>query len=235
MNHPPEKNRITALRRAEAWLRARGTPRFHMLLIVSATGAFGILFSFLMLKAGVSAMCLRYPLAVGLAYLVFLALLRLWLSCQMTDASPVTTHDDYGVTDALLNIPDVGTGIGRGGTSSDGSAGDAIAALDLDELFFVVIAVVAICAGLLVCLYLVWTGPALLAEVLVDGLVMSRVYKTMKVAGQPYWMSGVLRRTWLPATLVAMFFAVAGFAMQKVSPDAKSIGPVVAHVIGKVL
>ena len=52
--------------------------------------------------------------------------------------------------------------------------------------------------------YLVWTGPALLAEGLVDGLVMSRVYKTMKVAGQPYWMSGVLRRTWLPATLVAV-------------------------------
>ena len=192
-------------------------------------------FSFLMLKLGLSAMCLRYPLAVGLSYLVFLGLLRLWLGCQTTDASPASTDDDFGVTDALLNMPDFGDGNICIGTSSDGSAGDAIGALELDELLFVVVAVVSIGAGLLVCLYLVWTGPALLAEVLVDGLLMARVYTTMKGAGQSYWMSGALRRTWFPAILVAVFFAVAGFAMQKVCPDAKSIGSVIAHVIGREL
>ena len=62
---------------------------------------------------------------------------------------------------------------------------------------------------------------------------MSRVYKRMRVAGQSHWVSGVLRRTWLPVLLLAVSFAVAGFAMQKIAPEAKSIGAVVAHGMGK--
>jgi hypothetical protein len=127
-----------------------------MLMIVFATGAFGFLFSFLLLKAGVSAMWFRYPLAVG--YI-----------------------------------------------------------------------------GVAACLYVVWTGPGLLAEVLVDGVLMSRIYRRMRIAGQTYWMTGALRRTWIPACLIALFLAIAGFAMQKIDPDAKSIGPVIEHVSGRAL
>jgi hypothetical protein len=206
-----------------------------MLLIVTATGVCGFLFSFFLLKAGVSSMALRYPLAVGLAYLVFLTLLRLWLHCQTTGTDPVTNSDDFSVVDDVLDMPDIESIPDHGAVPTDGSAADALGALDPDELFFVVLALAAICAGLLVCLYVVWTGPALLAEVLVDGLVMSRVYRRMKLAGQAYSMSGALRRTWLPVLFVAVFFAVAGFAMQKIDPDAKSIGPVLAHVLGKEL
>ena len=126
-------------------------------------------------------------------------------------------------------------GGGGGGSTGDDVAGHALGALDLDELIFVAIAVVSIFAGVVVCLYVVWTGPALLAEVLVDGMVMSGIYRKMKVVDPSYWISGVLRRTWLPVLLVAGFFAAAGFAMQKIDADAKSIGPVVAHVMGKVL
>lgn len=232
MKDNPERARREVLRQVEGWLRKRGSPRLHMLLIVSATGALGFLSSFLMLKAGVSTMALRYPLAVGLSYLAFLALLRLWLGLHMTAAPADAGGDGYGLADAVLDMPSIGPVDIGGGFSGDVSPGDAIGALDLDELFFVVVAVAAIGAGLLVCLYLVWAGPTLLAEVLVDGIVMSRIYRRMKIAGETYWMSGVLRRTWLPAISVAIFLAVAGFAMQKIAPDAKSIGPVAAHVIG---
>jgi hypothetical protein len=203
-----------------------------MLLIVIVTGAFGFLFSFFLLHAGVIAMTLRYPLAVGFAYLVFLALLRLWLKYQVTADSSGTSHGGYDVLDATQCLPDVVTGYDGGSASGPGSTGDALGAFDLDELVFVVIAVAAIFAGFLVCLYVVWTGPALLAEVLVDGLVMSRIYKRLKVTGPAYWLPGVLRRTWLPVVLVALFLAVAGFAMQTIAPSAKSIGPVIGHVLG---
>ena len=223
MNNDDTKARTQILKRAEKWLRMRSSPRFHMFLIVSVTGIFGFLFSCAMQQFGISSMCLRYLLAVGLSYLVFLGLLKLWLysnchTIDITDAVPDIT--DFRVSN--INIP-----------SGDGVLGDALGALDLDDLFLVIIALVVICAGLLVCLYVVWTGPALLAEVMVDGFVMARVYKKMKSSGQAYWISGALRRTWLPAVLVAVFFAIAGFAMQKLVPDAKTIGHVIEHIIKK--
>ena len=67
MNFDPVRTRHTALRRAEDWLHARGSPRFHMLLIVIVTGAFGFLFSFFLLHAGVIAMSL---LGLGMYYVV---------------------------------------------------------------------------------------------------------------------------------------------------------------------
>ena len=202
-----------------------------MLLIVSATGAFGFLFSFLMLKVGVSAMWLRYPLAVGFSYFMFLSLLRMWLSLQVSWAS---AHTHYDAVDGFLDVGHFVPDSVFDGASGGGPAGDAVGALDFDEWIFVAVAVAALCVGFLVCVYLVWAGPSLLAEVLVDGFVMSRVYKRMKVTGKAYWVSGALRRTWIAAVLVAVFFGVAGFAMQKIVPGAHSIGPVVERVMDRV-
>lgn len=204
-----------------------------MLLIVCATGAAAFLFSFLLLKAGLTIMYARYPLAIGLAYLVFLVLLRLWLNYE----SSATAADAFDVGDGFTQIPDaVASSLERGADSGGATAGDAAAgAFDLDELLFVIIAVAALAAGLLVCLYVVWSAPALLAEVLVDGVVMSRIYKKLKVGGQSYWVFGALRRTWIPAVLVALFFALAGFAMQRIEPNARSIGQVISYVTGKLL
>ncbi len=235
MTDDVEKVKQKVLRRAEDWLRARCSPRSHMLLIVSATGAFGFLFSFLMFKMGISAMWLRYPLAAGLSYLVFLGLLRLWLGYQMSQVSPGGPGDHYSTGDAILDVADISTNLDATGMSGDGAVDHALGVFDLDEVIFVVIAVVALLSGIVVCLYVVWTGPALLAEVLVDGLVMSGIYRRMKVTDQSDWVSGTLRRTWIPAILVAISFAVAGFAMQKIAPNAHSIGQVVKHVAGKVL
>lgn len=70
-----------------------------MLLILWGTGMAGFLLSFLLLRAGLSAMWLRYPLAVGLAYGVFLALLRVWLSYQESRQAPsasVSPRPEFG-------------------------------------------------------------------------------------------------------------------------------------------
>jgi hypothetical protein len=77
---------------------------------------------------------------------------------------------------------------------------------------------------------LIWTAPALLAEVAVDGIIMARIYKKLKVKDEQYWLTGAIRRTWIPALLIALFFSVAGFAMQKAVPGAKSVGPVIQHI-----
>lgn len=57
----------------------RASPRAHMLLLVSVTAVTGFATSYLLLHAGLTAMALRYPIAVGVGYLAFLGLVRLWL------------------------------------------------------------------------------------------------------------------------------------------------------------
>jgi len=68
---------------------------------------------------------------------------------------------------------------------------------------------------------------------MVDGLVMSRIFQRMKLRGESYWASGALKRTWLPALLAALFFAIAGFALQRIVPTADSIGPVIQSLISR--
>jgi hypothetical protein len=82
-------------------LNRDGYPRLQMSLLVALTGGAGLLASFLLLhSAGVGAMHLRYPAAVGCAYLAFLFLLWLWLRSKA---------DDY--LDGSIDIPDLsGTG-----------------------------------------------------------------------------------------------------------------------------
>jgi hypothetical protein len=64
-----------------------------MCLLVSLTGAAGFVTSYLLLRAGLIDMWVRYLASIGVAYLVFLVLLWLWLR---------TRADEY------VYVPDVG-------------------------------------------------------------------------------------------------------------------------------
>lgn len=110
-----------------------------------------------------------------------------------------------------------------GNASSVGGAG---LDLDLDELWFLVLALIAICGALIASLYVVFIAPALLAEILVDGLLVTTLYKRMKNVEQRNWLRSALAKTWLPLTFVVLFFIVAGYFLQKAAPDAHSIGGV---------
>lgn len=96
-----------------ARLDADGYPRLQMSLLVALTGLAGLLASFLMLHAGVDAMGIRYPLATGVAYGVFLALLWLWLR---------TRAEDW--VDGSLDVPDFTSGGSGGGGTTPGTGVD---------------------------------------------------------------------------------------------------------------
>lgn len=59
---------------------------------------------------------------------------------------------------------------------------------------------------------------------------MAGLYKRVKQIEPRHWMRAALRQTLLPAILVALFFTVAGYALQKAVPDAYSIGDVWNYV-----
>lgn len=220
--------RLRAIRRAEQWLRHRDLPRLQMSLIIGLTGLAGLLFSFLLLRSGLDAMWIRYPAAVGLAYGVFLLLLRIWIWFQAR--RPADDLNPWDLADALSSLDTIEPTT-RGSVHADTSgSGDWLEALNLDDAVFVLVALAALLAGALVCFFVIWSAPALLAEMLVDGVVMAGVYHKLKATDRRSWLTGALRRTWLQAGTVALFFGVAGFALQQVVPEARSIGPVIQNL-----
>ena len=270
--------RSRAVGRAERLLLRRAWPRAQMTLILLATGCAGFLVSFALLRAGLTLMWVRYPLAILCAYAVFLLLLRLWLAAQtrrrkdsydplsdLVDVDPsvvdLSAVDLSGVVGRSGATPDIGfggagdfAGGGAGGAvdaasgpasflSSGGSGGGTAGGgrssfldsinlnIDLDfddEGCGVVLALIAlalaILAGLVVSFYVVWAAPALLAEILVDGLLVAGLYRRVKNAERRHWLRAAVRRTILPVLLTALSFTAAGYAMQRAVPEARSVG-----------
>lgn len=96
-------------------------PRTQMLFLVMLTGLAGLLPSYGLLLAGVGSMAIRYPLALGGAYLVFLLLLWMWLRTKADDyLDPVLDGAHPISPDGCVSI-DNGF-IGGGGQSGGGGA-----------------------------------------------------------------------------------------------------------------
>jgi hypothetical protein len=267
---PPAARRVERVQRL---LLRRGRPRVQMSLILAATGAAGFLASFLMLHLGVSAMWLRYALAVLLAYGVFLLLLRIWLYLHSreskgdlsdyvldlvpTDLGRATSAPDAtaatfggggdfggagaggswdgGVSAGVQNVApscDVGGAtVSGGGGSGGGSGSGLLSGLDIFDAdskgcVFFLLAVALIVAGTLAALYVVYAAPLLLAEILVEGVLLSGLYRGMERARRAGgdWLGAAVRRTWLPVLLTLVTFAAAGYFLQRAAPRARSIG-----------
>ena len=217
-------------------------PRVQMSLIVGLTGAAGLLFSFIMLELGVTSMALRYPLALLMAYGVFLVLLWLWLRTRAEDYVDIPDFSGSGSSgsgDCSPVFEGGGGHFGGGGASGsfDGPAGsdasplsDAIGAVgDTDELAIPLIAVAFTLGLALASLYVVYLAPMLFAELLVDGALTYALYRRIKAADSPHWVESAVRRTALPFALTAVFVSVTGAAMEAWAPGAQSIGEVMQH------
>jgi hypothetical protein len=232
-------------------------PRLHASLILLLTGLAGFLASFVLLRLGIDAMWLRYPVAILFAYGVFLILLRVWLS--------LSRPRDFGldIVDTTVEVvsevsadPGFGggadfAGAGAGGvwqesvssvtstrsvstiasTNSSGSGGSIFNFdIDLDDAWIIIPVVLLLAAGVIAALYVVYIAPALLAEILLDGVLMAGLYKRVKSIEHQHWLRSAFRQTVVPAIVVVVFFTVAGLAMQMAAPDARSIGEFWEHV-----
>jgi hypothetical protein len=191
-----------------------------MTLIVTATGLAGFLASFFMLHLGLERMWLKYPLAVALAYAVFLVLLKLWIIYQersvAEDLLDLCPHELSGnkSRDHLVS------------GDSGGSSGwcDIASGLDADEWIVLLVFLLALLTALLASIFIVYSAPALLGEVFLDAVLVAALRKKMIRITEQHWSWGVMRRTVLPFLMIVLVFGLAGATMQHIKPEARSIG-----------
>jgi hypothetical protein len=226
-----DKQRARAIERFKALLPRRGNPYGHMTLILLATGCAGFLSSRLLHTAGLTSMGVRYPIAVGLAYLVFLCLVGVWVSYQRRashkprgdtayiDTGPYYCGDPFPTSGAARSpghVAATGQKKGSGGGDWGGADGEGAAVL------VVILVVIAVLAALTASIYVVIEAPVLFAEVLVDaGLMAGMSHKLRR--SQDHWTAGVIRRTWLPAAALALCFSLVGFGLEHLVPKATTL------------
>lgn len=211
-----------------------------MSLILLLTGFIGFISSFSLLHLGIDKMWIRYPLAILSAYAAFLLLLRLWLAIQRSQFNADSSGDvDFVETN---RNPDSGFGgnadFGGGGAGGSWDGGNVSSNasvtgsgldgfdFDLDEIGVLILAIVAIIGGIVASFYIIYIAPILLAEILVDGLLLGGLHRRVRHIEQKHWLQTAVYKTFLPAILCALFFMLAGGLLQSIAPEAKSIGEV---------
>lgn len=252
-------DRLREIHRLRARLEREGSPRLQMAVIVAITAGSGFLATYYLLRAGVSEMWLRYPAAFAIAYLVFLGSLWLWMRSRARDYAEVA---DLLPADGPGAGARSGSGYGgRGGASGGGGASssydepaaseapdaeggsslggavDAAAegASTADDLAVPVVAVVAIAllgVSLLSSFWIIISAPTFFAELLVDGVLATTLYRVLRADESRHWLRTAVRRTLLPVLVATTVAALAGWLMALYAPAARSIGDVLLHAKG---
>jgi len=252
-------NRRQLMKKAHDWLMRQSMPRVQMCIMVCATGTLAFLFSTFLLKIGVTQIYIRYLSATIFAYVIFLLFIWLWITYYRRKFSVTEHDNNADIPDlGIINLdptkiaPNVkphvnffqgGSSGGGGATrsftsgntspvnSSDSDTAAHLAGLDfdLDEAFVFIILIAAICAAFLSGLYIIYSAPALLSEVLLDGVLSYGLYRKLIKFEQNNWLEDVVKRTITPFAITGIFFFIAGIVIVHYLPGCDSIGDVVAH------
>lgn len=221
-----EYKRRRAIRGLADFLRRRSFPRLALGLVLALTGLAGFGFSFFLLKAGLGAMWLRYPVAVLGAYAIFLLLMRCWVEIEHSQINP----EDPEILDALEN--------GAPEPSNTRSSDNWLDWLDLPDtnlfdaegcLPAILIGVVIALMGMVIVALI--GAPVLLAEVLIDILLAGVLYRRLKRAAEENWLGTCIRKTWVFVLCTAGLLFVAGVCLTIAAPEAESIGPALEKLL----
>jgi hypothetical protein len=199
--------------RVRQWLEDRFFLRIHMTLILLGTFLAGVVTTRALMAAGVNVLALRYAIAVCLAYLVFLVLVKLWL---MYVGSGGESTLEVDVADEL----DLPLHLGGSGGSGSGSSLDVDLDGDLEGIVFmiVLIAIVLLLGG--IAIYFIYTAPALLSEAAFEAVLAASIARRAKRSEGTGWIGAVTRATVLPFLGVLALSVLLGWLAQRRCPEA---------------
>ena len=124
----PRDTTIDPRSRALTWLRDHGSPRLVMSLMLASTIGCGFLVSVALHRVGIGAPLWRYPLAVLVAWAVFLGLVSVWVWWQRrANTATETAENVRGARQSKSSsstdwTSGIGPGNGGGGGGGRGSA-----------------------------------------------------------------------------------------------------------------
>ncbi|MCO7468550.1 hypothetical protein NJG16_00520 [Stenotrophomonas maltophilia] len=230
-------SRSTEAMHARRQLQHRGWPRLQMALIVVLTGAAGFLASHVLRLAGMDAMLLRYPLAVLMAYGVFLLLMWIWIRWRWDAVADGLGSGPGGGGSPGSPWSGGGGHSGGGGASaswgesaaSSSTSADSTSLLDVADgeaglPLLAVLGIIALVATvLLASVWVVWSAPVLMAELLVDAAIAGGLYKRMQGMQEQGWWRLCLSHTIWPLLGLLVFFAGLGWLAQELAPGAVSL------------
>lgn len=227
MRHDTTRHALIA--RLRHRLRREGWPRLQMLLLVMLTAGAGFLASGPLHLAGWRHPTQRYPAAVAIAYLVFLALLWLWLETSAADWAE-------GVSNLGDALPDDGrSGAGGACEPSDGASaeeGEALPGLDAleaaDEFAIALALLLLLLAVLVGAVWLVYAAPTLFAELLLDAALAAGLLRRLRGAGDGNWLLTALRRSAPVFLVAALMLGVTGWGLEHAVPGAETLGQALA-------
>jgi hypothetical protein len=234
-------SRSSQIKKARININKNSYPRLEMLLLVLITGFAGFLTSYGLLGKGVNTVWLRYLISMGVAYIVFLGLLGVWLSFKTTKTS-VNMESVDDLADAymisgnssskVVSSQDVDFHSDVGDFSSEGEViGEAFgAAAQAEEaaipLMLILALIIALFSIFIVTFSLVASAPILFSELLVDGMLSASLYHRLRGIDSKHWLESAIKRTVLPFLLATLTFVAIGLSIGYFMPQAHSLGDV---------
>jgi len=217
---PPDREQ--AIGRVARALRRWGSPKAQIFVLLLLTGAIGAGASFVLLAAGLESMALRYPVAAAVAYGAFLLMLRAWAAWQVgqLELAPESGPEEaeaLGRRDRRSRLWDLLDGV------------DVLSWIDDGEVVLLVIAVLVVVAVLV---GVVVAAPLLLAEVVLEALLVAGLWRRFERRRADAGSFAALRATWGAAAIVTAALSVIGFLLQRIAPEARSIGEVARGAFG---
>lgn len=240
-------HRSREIQRLRGSLERDGYPRLQMFFLVALTGGSGFIASYGLLMSGLVEMWVRYFAVFGIAYLVFLFLLWLWLRTRAEDFADLADVPDLVPSSSghvKVDLHGHGGNFNGGGASGsyeddsslsvipeDGKyLGDALgAAADADEFAIPLVLIIFCGALILSSFWIVYAAPVLFAELLVDGVLAASLYRRLRGLETRHWLETAVRRTLWPFLLTAVIAATCGWGMKQYAPEAHSLGDVIRH------
>lgn len=125
--------------------------------------------------------------------------------------------------EALIDLSEAGN-TASAGSSGSGGIGDTLSGVgDADDLVIPLAIAAFVLALLLSTLYVVYSAPMLLAELSVDFLLATGLYRRLKRIPETAWLGTAIKKTIWPFLITALVISASGWVLQNSAPGANTL------------